>query len=61
MNYISYAHLYVFGLQIFKYYLKQTHPMIGGIDEAGRGPVIGPMVMAIVSITKTQDPTWKPC
>ncbi|MBU0471477.1 MAG: ribonuclease HII [Nanoarchaeota archaeon] len=28
---------------------------IGGIDEAGRGPVIGPMVMAIASIKKEDE------
>lgn len=28
---------------------------IGGVDEAGRGPVIGPMVMAIASIRKEDE------
>ncbi len=28
---------------------------IAGVDEAGRGPVIGPMVMAIVSISKEDE------
>jgi|FLOH01.1.fsa_nt_gi ribonuclease HII len=29
--------------------------LIGGIDEAGRGPAIGPMVMAIASIRKEDE------
>ncbi|MFA6073225.1 MAG: ribonuclease HII [Candidatus Woesearchaeota archaeon] len=29
--------------------------IIAGVDEAGRGPVIGPMVMAICSIDKSQE------
>jgi len=33
--------------------------MIAGVDEAGRGPVIGPMVMAIVMLTPTQEKNLK--
>jgi ribonuclease HII len=31
-------------------------PIIAGIEEAGRGPVIGPMVMAITSIDSEREP-----
>lgn len=33
--------------------------IIAGIDEAGRGPVIGPMVMAIVACHKDHEISLK--
>jgi len=34
-------------------------PVIAGIDEAGRGPVIGPMVIAIAAIEKDKEANLK--
>ena len=33
--------------------------MICGIDEAGRGPIVGPLVMAGVSVTEDKIETLK--
>ncbi len=38
----------MFDLKTEKYFFNQGHQIVGGIDEAGRGPLAGPVVAACV-------------
>lgn len=40
------------------HYLKQGYTNIAGIDEAGRGPIAGPVVAAAVILNKDYDYTY---
>lgn len=33
---------------------------MGGVDEAGRGPLAGPVVAAVVVLPSRSDPAWLP-
>ncbi|GIL84203.1 hypothetical protein Vretimale_15837 [Volvox reticuliferus] len=40
--------------------LAQGYVAVGGADEAGRGPLAGPVVAAVVVLPPQSDPSWSP-